>query len=108
MKTITCISLALFTCSCATIKTVEPTQNHVDISHGKYKSNCKSIPRIYSGTSYNICILYGDPNKSASVDTAKHSFHSWAIDSAFSIVSDTVILPYTIYAQMKNGSIQVN
>lgn len=108
MKTITCIGLALFICSCATIKTVEPTQNYVDISHGKYKSNCKNIPRIYSGTSYNLCILYGEPNKSANADTTKHSFHYWAIDSAFSIVSDTVILPYTIYSQIDKGSIEVN
>ncbi|MGJ8691466.1 MAG: YceK/YidQ family lipoprotein [Thalassotalea sp.] len=108
MKTIIGITLVLFICSCATIKTVEPTHNHVDISHGKYKSNCKSIPRIYSGTYYNICILYGEPNKSTSTDTAKHSFHYWAIDSAFSIVSDTVILPYTIYSQIDKGSLDVN
>lgn len=108
MKTIICITLALFTTSCATIKTVEPTHNQVDISHGRYKSYCESIPRVYSGTSYNICTLYGESNTSASVDTAKHSFHYWAIDSVFSIVSDTVILPYTIYSQIAKGSIDVN
>jgi uncharacterized protein YceK len=108
MKTIISIILLIFTFSCSTINTVEPPQNHVDISHGKYKSHCKSIPRIYSGTSHNICTLFGKSNKSASVDSARHSFDYWVIDSAFSLVADTVILPYSIYSQMKNGSIQVN
>ena len=108
MKTIICIALTLFASACSTIKTVEPTQNHVAISHGKYKSYCKSIPRVYSGISHNICTLYGQSNKSASTNTANHSFDYWAVDSAFSLVSDTIILPYTIYSQIDKGSIDVN
>lgn len=108
MKTIICVIFVLLTFSCSTIKTVEPLQNHVAISHGNNKSYCKTIPRIYSGIATNICILYGESNKSAGVDATTHSFHYWVIDSAFSVVFDTVILPYTIVSQLNNGSIQVN
>lgn len=108
MKTLICIFFVLFTCSCATIKTVAPRQNHVEISHGSNKSYCKTIPRIYSGIAYNTCLFYGEPNQSAGVDATTHSFHYWVIDSAFSFASDTVILPYTILSQIKNGYIRVN
>jgi len=66
------------------LETVEPTQNHVDISHIKNKSYGKSVPRVYSEISYNISTLYGESNKNTSADTANHSFDYWTVDSAFS------------------------
>lgn len=108
MKIYYCIVLALVNFSCSTVNTVAPAHNHINISHGKNKSYCKSVPRVYSGTFYNFCTLYGEPNKSAITDATTHSFRYWATDSIFSIAFDTVILPYTIYSQIDKGSIGVN
>ena len=108
MKGFTPILLALFTCSCATIKTIDPPQNHINISHYGKKSYCENIPRIYSGISYNFCLLYGEPSKRVNIGSSLNNVPFVAIDTIFSAVSDTVVLPYTIVMQAEKGSIKVN
>lgn len=100
--------LALCTFSCSTIKTIDPLNNHVNISHNGKKSYCEEIPRIYSGISYNLCLLYGEPSTRVNVGSTLNGVPFVFIDSAFSLVSDTVVLPYTIVMQANKGSIKVN
>lgn len=108
MKCITYILLAFCTFSCATIKTIDPPRNHVDISHSGKKSYCEDIPRIYSGVSYNFCLLYGEPSKKVNVGSSFNNIPFVFIDTVFSVVSDTIVLPYTIVKQAEKGSIKVN
>jgi len=108
MKGFTFIILALCTCSCATIKTIDPPKNHINISHYGKKSYCENIPRVYSGISYNLCLLYGEPSKEVNIGSSLNGFPFVFIDSAFSVVADTVVLPYTITMQANKGSIKVN
>jgi uncharacterized protein YceK len=108
MKRFTSVLLALSTFSCATIKTIDPPKNHIDISHYGKQSYCEEIPRIYSGISYNICLLYGEPSKRINVGSSLNNIPFVFIDTVFSAVSDTVILPYTIVMQTEKGSIKVN
>ena len=107
MKLFAAILLALSTFSCATMKTIDPPQNHIDISHNGKKSYCEEIPRIYSGLSYNFCLLYGEPSKRVNVGSSFNNIPFVFIDTVFSVVSDTVVLPYTIVMQAEKGSIKV-
>lgn len=98
----------MFCVSCATVKTVNPTDNQVDISHRGYKSNCESIPRVYSGTSYSFCLLNSEPSENVNKGASINGVPLVAFDAVFSVAADTVVLPYTIYSQAKNGNIKVN
>jgi len=108
MKGFSCILLALCASSCATIKTIDPPQNHINISHYGKDSYCENIPRIYSGISYNLCLLYGEPSKHVNIGSSFNGLPFVFIDSAFSVVADTVVLPYTLAMQANKGSIKVN
>lgn len=104
------ISLLLVLCatSCATVKTLDPPANHVDISHYGKKSYCEEIPRIYSGVSYNFCLLYGEPSERVNVGSSFNDVPFVVIDTTFSAITDTIFLPYTIVMQAEKGSINVN
>ena len=93
---------------CATIRTLNPESNHVDIAYKEHKSYCKKIPRIYSGSFFLICKLYGEPNYEVSTSDAKFNYITTVIDGLFSFGLDTIVLPYTVTRQYKNGSISVN
>jgi len=108
MKRFTSVLLALCVCSCATIKTIDPPKSHINISHYGKNSYCENIPRVYSGVSYNFCLLYGQPSKSINIGSSFNNVPFFVIDTVFSMVSDTVVLPYTIVMQSKKGSIKVN
>ena len=69
------------------------------------KTYCESVPRIYSGVAYNLCVLHGPPNSRAGFTL---NSVPWAfIDVPLSGVMDTLILPYTIYRQSADGSIEL-
>lgn len=108
MKGFTFVILVLCTSSCATIKTIDPPKNYINISHYGKKSYCENIPRIYSGISYNLCLLHGEPSTKVNVGSSLNGLPFVFIDSAFSVVADTVVLPYTIAVQANKGSIKVN
>lgn len=73
----------------------------------KYKTHCTSIPRIYSGVAYDYCVLYGEP---AAIPSSQfqHAVPAVVSDFPFSAVLDTLILPYTIFRQVKDGSITIS
>ena len=108
MRTLFCILLILGTVSCATVKTIDPPKNHVNISHYGKKSYCNVIPRIYSGISYNFCLLYGEPSKRVNIGSSFNDVPFVVIDTLASAISDTVVLPYTIVMQANKGAIKVN
>lgn len=99
-------ALTLILVGCGTINTVVrgdavAVENLKDV-----ETNCKSIPRVYSGVSYNFCRLDGEP---APVHTwrPKTGTPGAIIDMLFSGVFDTVALPYTIYRQGQDGNIVI-
>ncbi|WP_448569248.1 YceK/YidQ family lipoprotein [Thalassotalea ganghwensis] len=51
---------------------------------------------------------YGEPSKDVNLGSALNGFPLVFIDSVFSVVADTVVLPYTIVMQADKGSIKVN
>ncbi|WP_426356820.1 YceK/YidQ family lipoprotein [Pseudocolwellia sp. HL-MZ19] len=121
MKGIISIFLIFGTLSCATVKTIDPTDNHINISIGNKNSFCEEIPRIYSGLSYHLCLFYGEPkrvrpplteaekNIPASIrNTDRGGVPFYFIDTVLSLALDTLVLPYTIYKQVDEGFIKVN
>ena len=94
--------------ACATVKTLPVTTSHVNIEHHGKRSYCQSISRIYSGFSYNLCKLHGEPSRQENLGDSFNNIPFFVIDGTFSLVADTVVLPYTLYTQNKHGSIEVN
>lgn len=94
--------------SCSTIKTISPRNNHVTIEYFGHISYCEEIPRVYSGLASNFCLLYGEPNESGITVSSPYDASFFIIDSCFSAIADTVVLPYTVLQQMEKGSIEVN
>jgi uncharacterized protein YceK len=79
---------------CSTIYTVS---TEPEILKQEACSNECSIPRVYSGTAFGICGI-----------TQKNSGQGGAImfwDLLLSVPADTVILPFTAFMQVKEGSI---
>jgi len=110
MKIFIALLLAVSCTACSTFKTVSPDRGRVDITSQGYDSNCKEIPRVYSGVFYNLCLLNSTKNSKS-----KSGFHielpgvpSIILDTVCSAVSDTVVLPYTIYTQVNDGNIKVD
>ena len=108
MKTYIFILLACVLTSCSTARTLNPSNNHIEISHNGKKSYCKKIPRIYSGIAYNVCLVYGEPGTLNNTITSINHVPFFIIDTTLSAVADTVVLPYTVYQQFQKGSIDVN
>ncbi|MDP5142393.1 YceK/YidQ family lipoprotein [Rheinheimera baltica] len=102
------IAMIVSLSACATVKTLPTTTSHVNIEHHGKRSYCQSIPRIYSGFSYNLCKLHGEPSRQVNLGDSFNNVPFFIIDGTFSLVADTVILPYTLYTQNKHGSIDVN
>lgn len=75
---------------CLSIYTITDSTNEDDCKF------CKNIPRVYSGAKYDLfCSLRAD----------NVGLFIFLLDTPLSIAVDTVALPYTIYQQIKYGSI---
>ncbi|MDH0292667.1 YceK/YidQ family lipoprotein [Pseudomonas sp. GD04087] len=75
---------------------------------------CGAIPRVYGGVVWDACQLYGEPPADTGYTPpsapANHTFGPQILpllDMAFSGVVDTFALPYTLYRQNRDGSIQL-
>lgn len=67
---------------------------------------CDVIPRVYSGVTYDLCWMHGEPGVARG--GVSGATVVWPLaDLLFSGVTDTVSLPYTLYRQHRDGSIQL-
>jgi uncharacterized protein YceK len=88
---------------CGTVKTINQSDSLIASDLGRFKSNCHSMPRVYSGVGYDVCIL-----NSATVDYAQQlSMWFYIFDTIPSAIADTVVLPYTGVMQHKNGNLSL-
>lgn len=87
----------------------------VDASELNLKGTyCGAIPRVYGGVVWDACQLYGEPpaDTGYTPPSAPANFTFGppilpVLDVAFSGVFDTLALPYTIYRQQRDGSIEL-
>ena len=85
--------------ACGTMRTLG--EEPIEISSPKYSGSqpCQSIIRIYSGVRYDHCVV----NKGDGSDWELNGYLVW--DFPFSFVLDSIVLPYTIFKQIKDGSL---
>lgn len=104
MKLIISITLFSILCGCGTLNTLSNSDENIAINLKKQKTNCESMPRVYSGVSYDFCKLNSSPST---------IYNDWflgfyLVDGVVSAVTDTIVLPYTIFQQKDKGSIEIN
>ncbi|QSB40237.1 YceK/YidQ family lipoprotein [Pseudomonas hygromyciniae] len=93
---------------CSTVNTVFRPDAVASQNLKALRSNCENVPRIYSGVISGFCSLNGEPNGSRSMnDQAINDIPSVAVDFMASGVLDTLMLPYTVYRQHRDGSIEI-
>ena len=88
---------------CGTFTTLTNSDQEIAAHLKRQKSNCESMPRVYSGVAYNVCKMNS---------TGKHAYFDlqlgfYLFDSVFSAATDTVALPFTAYAQNEKGSLDL-
>lgn len=106
MKIVLLGVVALMLSGCGTVNTVVRDESIAGRNLKKYGTYCGSIPRVYSGVAYDFCKLHGAPNPTATTQ-ATYAVPWIVLDVVLSGVLDTVALPYTIYRQSKDGSIDL-
>ncbi|SET34441.1 YceK/YidQ family lipoprotein [Pseudomonas graminis] len=86
---------------CGTIITIYNPPKASDNLAG-WHSYCSQIPRVYSGFAYGYCTLNA-PERYGVHDSAPIA----AADMLLSGITDTLVLPYTIYQQNELGVVPV-
>lgn len=68
-----------------------------------------TLPRVYGGVVYNICVLSGDGHERGGplYRFGLMMYPAPVIDMGLSAVADTLVLPYTLYRQNRDGDIQM-
>ena len=100
---------------CGSVRTLD-SEAHESVSDLKLgRTYCTEIPRIYSGVAYNFCALHGNPGgsyqRSAGLSPplpdSPQGLYWPLFDGLLSAATDTLVLPYTIYRQQRDGSIEL-
>ena len=106
MKRLIPLALILACAGCGTINTTLRPDAITARNLGEIDSDCSSVPRAYGGVIYGYCRLNAPEN-------ARHSglapdLSLTLLDMIASGVTDTLLLPYTLYRQAQDGSIAVS
>ena len=91
--------------ACGSLQTLAPSAERKLATQERYtRTDCDTIPRIYSGVSLDVCMAFIGPPREydQAVTQDKFSFYFW--DIVFSGIVDTAALPYTIVRQISHGS----
>ncbi|MBF6028095.1 YceK/YidQ family lipoprotein [Pseudomonas sp. P115] len=99
------LGVSLIVAGCGTVTTVLREDSVTVQSLKAKKTYCQSVPRVYSGVSYDLCVLHAPPNSGSGMSL---NDVPWPyLDVAVSSVLDTLLLPYTIYRQNADGSLEL-
>jgi uncharacterized protein YceK len=108
MKTQAMLLAVLMLAGCGTIQTVVRGDEVAADSLKDQKSYCGSVPRIYSGVTYDFCSLNAPLKKGLDAQDHTNAPAIVLIDVVMSGALDTLLLPYTIYRQQADGSIVID
>jgi len=86
---------------CGTVTTITNNDEEIARKLRIKNTNCDELSRLYSGFSYNMCILNSHQTGIVFPPLAL----VYIVDGLFSVVADTLILPYTGYLQHQQGNI---
>jgi uncharacterized protein YceK len=93
---------------CGTVQTVMMGDESTAKSLNQKKSYCGAVPRIYSGVTYDFCVLFAPLEEGRDAQKYDNAPLGLLVDVVLSGALDTLMLPYTIYRQQADGSIIVN
>lgn len=103
-----CTLLMLAAASASGCGTINTTFRDDAVASNKlahWHSHCDSVQRIYSGAVFDYCTLDAEPRQSTGFDG--HPAPALIVlDMGLSAVTDTLLLPYSIYLQNKHGDIK--
>ena len=88
---------------CGTVTTLANSDQQISSKLLKRNTYCHSVTRVYSGVAYDLCTLHSKPS-GIEIDWV---LGFYMFDGALSAVADTLVLPYTIFQQSTEGSLQV-
>jgi len=91
--------LAIGVAGCSTYKTVSPQRQGTlaELVPSTYGERCVSIPRVYSGIAYDVCILLGQARQKG--------WHGGLPMLPMDLLADTALLPYTVVKQVQRGNL---
>jgi uncharacterized protein YceK len=108
MKGLVLVALFGLLAGCGTINTVARDDVVTSDYLKEVRSFCGAVPRVYSGVMFDFCVLHGEGPKPGRNGYGGGNDPWWlVIDMGLSGVLDTLVLPYTIYRQHMDGSIEV-
>ena len=103
MKKVLLPIIMIFFSGCGTTTTLTNVDSDIKSKLARSNSSCEKITRVYSGVAYDFCRLQSTPDSSF----YNPFLVAYLVDIPFSAVTDTVVLPFTIYNQSNNGSLDV-
>lgn len=89
---------------CGTISTTFTDDETARKRLNDRRTYCSSVPRVYSGVTYDFCVLNAEP---VHVDSAAPGIPLIFFDLVFSGVADTLALPYTLFLQSRDGNLDL-
>lgn len=103
MKNIYALLGLLVFSGCGTFNSLAKKDSEIARHLQKVNTNCSVIPRIYGGVAYDLCLVNSNP------DSLLQTWHFKLrlFDTIPSAALDTVVLPYSVYSQIHDGSIKV-
>ncbi|MBX9408327.1 YceK/YidQ family lipoprotein [Pseudomonas baetica] len=99
---------AMLLTGCGTVQTVVLSDKSSTEQLKTKKTYCGAVPRIYSGVTYDFCMLHAEKPEDVDAFNYDNASFGLLVDAAASGILDTLLLPYTIYKQQADGSIVVN
>ncbi len=106
MRTVIFLLTLCVLSGCGSLTTLSTSDTYVSTQLRSIDSYCGTVPRVYSGVVYDYCSMLSEQTSRMSLIWFV-PVGLYAIDMLGSAVIDTVALPYTIQAQGKNGSFQI-
>lgn len=108
------LAIALIS-GCGSVRTVGSDTHASAKALQLSRTYCTEIPRIYSGVAYNFCALNGAPatsyqrsaDPSPPAPDAPQGLYWPLFDGLLSAATDTLMLPYTVYRQQRDGNIEL-
>ncbi|MBK5414302.1 YceK/YidQ family lipoprotein [Pseudomonas sp. TH31] len=108
MRFILVAVLMLGISGCGTVSSVFFDDEWVASSLKGYQTQCDSLPRAFSGVAYDFCVLNGPPrHEPADTVSNVNGTPLIIVDFFLSVIFDIVVLPYTVYAQVVNGNLEI-
>jgi len=91
---------------CSTFKSLSASEDVIRAGVMQKGTFCKSVTKVYGGVAYSVCSNFHS-RYDRRAQYIPITTESELVDLLCSVVGDTVVLPYSIYQQIRYGSVVV-